>query len=106
MTQTPKLSRNALAHLLMFSMVIVWGTMFVLVKEALAHIGPQWFNAWRMILAFACLAVVYRSQWKQLTRTAWLAGAAAGACMAAGFFFQAQGLLYTTAVSYTHLRAH
>ena len=101
----PKLSRNALAHLLMFAMVIIWGTMFVLVKEALAHIGPQWFNAWRMILAFACLAVVYRSQWKQLTRTAWLAGAAAGACMAAGFFFQAQGLLYTTATNSAFLTA-
>jgi drug/metabolite transporter (DMT)-like permease len=102
---SPGISRNALAHLLMFAMVIVWGTMFVLVKEALAQIGPQWFNAWRMILAFACLAVVYRSQWRRLTRTAWLAGAAAGACMAVGFFFQAQGLLYTTATNSAFLTA-
>ena len=76
---SPRLSRNALAHLLMFSMVMFWGTTFVMVKEALAHIGPQWFNALRMMVAFACVAVIYRSQWRQLTRTAWLAGAAAGA---------------------------
>lgn len=100
-----KISRNTLAHLLMFAMVMVWGTMFVLVKEALVYIEPQWFNAWRMILAFVCLAIVYRSQWRQLTRAAWLAGAAAGACMAAGFFFQAQGLLYTTATNSAFLTA-
>ncbi len=102
---TPKLSRNALAHLLMFLMVISWGAMFVVVKEALAHIGPQWFNAWRMTLAFACLAIVFRGQLRQLTRAAWLAGAVAGACMAAGFFFQAQGLLYTSATNSAFLTA-
>ena len=96
---SPRLSRNAMAHLLMFSMVMFWGTTFVMVKEALAHIGPQWFNALRMMVAFACVAVIYRSQWRQLTRTAWLAGAAAGASMAAGYFFQTQGLLFTTATN-------
>ncbi len=102
---SPKISRNAMAHLLMFAMVVIWGTMFVLVKESLAHIGPQWFNALRMTVAFVCVAVVYRSQWRRLTRTAWLAGAAAGATMAAGFFFQAQGLLSTTATNSAFLTA-
>jgi len=101
----PKLSRNALAHLLMFAMVVIWGTMFVLVKEALAYIGPQWFNALRMALAFLCLALVYRRQWSRLTRAAWIAGAAAGGAMAAGFFFQTQGLLYTSATNSAFLTA-
>ncbi len=96
MTSTPKISRNALAHLLMFAVVMLWGATFVLVKDALAHIAPQWFNALRMMLAFACLAALYRSQWRQLTRRAWRIGAIAGACIATGYFFQTQGLLYTT----------
>ncbi|MHB8301423.1 MAG: DMT family transporter [Acidobacteriaceae bacterium] len=96
MTDSPKISRNAVAHLLMLAVVVLWGSTFVLVKAALATISPQWFNALRMMLAFACLAVLYRRQWRQLTRAAWLAGSVAGACLAAGYFFQTQGLLYTT----------
>jgi drug/metabolite transporter (DMT)-like permease len=102
---TGKISRNTLAHLLMFAMVIVWGTMFVLMKQAFVHIAPQWFNALRMTVAFLCLAIVYRSQWRHLTRTAWLASATAGACMSCGFFFQAQGLLYTSATNSALLTA-
>ena len=89
----------------MFAMVMLWGTMFVLVKQALAHIGPQWFNALRMMVAFVCVAIVYRSQWRRLTRAAWIAGAAAGCTMAAGFFFQTQGLLYTSATNSAFLTA-
>ncbi len=99
------LSRNTLAHLLMFAAVMLWGVMFVVVKESLTSIRPQWFNALRMILAVACLAIVYRSQWKQLTRLAWLFGLAGGASMACGFYFQTQGLLYTTATNSALLTA-
>ncbi len=95
-TASPRISRNALAHLLMFAMVMLWGATFVLVKKAIAEIGPQWFNALRMMLAFACLALVYHRHWRQLTRLAWLFGAAAGASLACGYVFQTQGLVYTT----------
>lgn len=94
-----KFSRSAIAHLLMFAVVMVWGATFVLVKEALADIAPQWFNALRMFLAFVCLALVYFGQWRQLTRQAWLFGAAAGACLAGGYVFQTQGLADTTSVN-------
>ncbi len=89
-------SRNAVAHLLMLAVVMLWGAMFVLIKVALAEISPQWFNATRMMIAFACLALVYRRQWRQLTREAWLFGAAAGGSLAIGYVFQTQGLVYTT----------
>lgn len=80
----------------MLCVVLLWGTTFVLVKAALAIIPPQWFNALRMILAFGCLAILYREQWRKLTRTAWLIGAAAGLFLAIGYLFQTQGLVYTT----------
>ncbi len=105
MSTSQKMSRNTLAHLLMFAMVMLWGTMFVLVKEALLQIEPQWFNSLRMTVAFFCLAVVYSRQWRQLTRTAWAGGAVAGALMGCGFFFQAQGLLYTSATNSAFLTA-
>lgn len=102
---SPRLSRNALAHGLMVAMVMIWGATFVLVKEAIAHIGPQWFNALRMTIAFIALAIVYRSQFRQLTKAAWIAGGLAGLAMSAGFFFQAQGLVYTTATNSALLTA-
>src|SRR5487761_1779007 len=91
-----RLSRNALAHLLMLAVVAIWGMTFVLVKGALRDIPPQVFNTLRMALAFALLAIVYRSQWRRLMPRAWLAGATAGGCIAAGYFFQTAGLVYTT----------
>jgi drug/metabolite transporter (DMT)-like permease len=92
-----KLSRTAVAHLLMLGLVMFWGAMFVVVKDALKFISPQLFNTMRMAIAFACLGAAYQKQWKRLTRRAWLFGAAAGACLAAGFYFQAAGMMYTTA---------
>lgn len=80
----------------MIAVVLLWGTTFVLVKTALAAISPQWFNALRMMLAFACLALLYRRQWPKLTHTAWWMGAMAGLFLATGYFFQTQGLVYTT----------
>lgn len=100
-----KFSKNTLAHLLMLAMTLIWGTMFVIVKKALVYIPPQWLNSLRMILAFLCLALVYRNHWRRMTRTAWIAGAVVGAAMACGFFFQAQGLLYTTATNSAFITA-
>lgn len=102
---SPKISRNALAHVLMLAVVILWGATFVLVKEAVAEIQPQWFNTARMVIAFACLAVVYRSQWRQMTRQAWFYGAAAGGSLAIGYVFQTQGLVYTTATNSAFITA-
>ncbi|MGC9291379.1 MAG: DMT family transporter [Acidobacteriaceae bacterium] len=90
------LSRNALAHLLMLAVVFIWGSTFVLVKQALQDVSPQIFNTLRMAIAFVCLAVVYRKQWKLLTRRALGLGLLAGTCLAAGYSFQTAGLLYTT----------
>lgn len=104
-TNSTRISRNALAHLLMIAVVVLWGASFVLVKAVLADITPQWFNSIRMTIAFLCLALLYCDQWRQLTRQAWLAGAAAGACLTAGYFFQTQGLLYTSPTNSAFLTA-
>ena len=95
----PLLSRNALAHLLMLAVVALWGATFVQVKDALRDISPQLFNTLRMLVAFVCLAVVYRKQWKQMSRAAVGFGLLAGICMTFGYIFQTSGLLYTSATN-------
>ncbi len=77
----------------------------MLVKQALADIAPQWFNVLRMVIAFACLALIYRRQWRQLTREAWLFGAAAGGSLAIGYVFQTQGMVYTSATNSAFITA-
>ena len=100
-----KISRNATAHLLMLAVVMLWGAMFVLIKVAMDVIAPQWFNAIRMMIAFACLALIYRKEFRRLTREAWIFGAAAGASLALGYVFQTQGLVYTTATNSAFITA-
>jgi drug/metabolite transporter (DMT)-like permease len=49
-----------------------------------------------MVVAFACLAIVYRSHWQHITRRAILSGAVVGFCLAMGYQFQTAGLRLTT----------
>lgn len=90
------MSRSLRAHLLLTAVALIWGATFVLVKDALQDVSPLLFNFIRMTLAFACLAVVYRAHWKNLTRRAIVSGAVAGFCLAMGYQFQTAGLRLTT----------
>jgi drug/metabolite transporter (DMT)-like permease len=84
------------AHILMILVVIVWGTTFVLVKNALRDISPLLFNLLRMVLAFLVMALAYRKHWKHLTGRAWTSGAVVGLFLAMGYQFQTAGLARTT----------
>ena len=90
---TPRLRAN----LLLLAVVLVWGTTFVLVKDALTDISPTLFNLLRMALACAALLAVYRPNLSVITRRQWQSGAIVGACLATGYQFQTIGLRYTTA---------
>ena len=61
------MSEKLRAHLLLLGVVAVWGSTFVLVKDALSDISPLLFNLIRMALATLCLAVVYRKHLRRMT---------------------------------------
>jgi drug/metabolite transporter (DMT)-like permease len=84
------------AYLLMLLVVAVWGSTFVIVKEALADATPAAFNLVRMTLAFAVLAVVYHRFWRGIRAWQVGAGAIVGLCLATGYQFQTIGLARTT----------
>ena len=90
------MSEKLRAHLLLLGVVAVWGSTFVLVKDALSDISPLLFNLVRMALATVCLAVVYRKHLRQLTSEALAGGAVAGFFLAVGYQFQTAGLALTT----------
>lgn len=84
------------AYLLMLFTVAVWGTTFVVVKDALNDATPLAFNLARMVLAFLVLSVVYRRHWREVSRRQLVAGAVVGFFLAMGYQFQTAGLVKTT----------
>jgi drug/metabolite transporter (DMT)-like permease len=90
------MSNSLKAHLLLLGVVMVWGSTFVLVKDALSDISPLLFNFIRMALAAACLGLVYRRHLGGIDRRTLLAGAVTGLFLAMGYQFQTAGLRLTT----------
>ncbi len=90
------MSEKLRAHLLLLAVVAIWGSTFVLVKDALNDVSPLLFNLIRMALATLCLAAVYRKHLRRLTRESLLGGAVAGFFLAVGYQFQTAGLALTT----------
>jgi drug/metabolite transporter (DMT)-like permease len=91
-----RFSPTTLAHILLLAVVFVWGTTFVLVKDALADASPLLFNLLRMGLAFLALAIVNHRQLRHISRHALFSGLVVGTFLAAGYQFQTAGLARTT----------
>ncbi len=90
------MSQKLQAHLLLLGVVFVWGSTFVLVKDALADISPLLFNLLRMTLASVCLFAFYWRHLGRLTPEIVAGGAVAGFFLAMGYQFQTAGLALTT----------
>lgn len=90
------MSRSIKAHLLLVLVTLIWGSTFVLIKEALADSSPLLLNAVRMSLAAALLGVYYRKPLTQLTRPVLRAGTIVGIFLFLGYALQTAGLRLTT----------
>lgn len=87
--------RSIKAHLLLVLITVIWGSTFVLVKAALKDSSPLAFNAVRMAVATALLALYYRKHLGGMTRPALIGGALAGVFLYLGYAFQTTGLRLT-----------
>ena len=74
----------------------IWGSTFVVVKDALHDVSPLLFNLLRMIIATVVLAAIYHRDLRRLKRSYLAGGAVVGLCLAAGYSFQTAGLARTT----------
>lgn len=74
----------------------IWGSTFVLVKDALRDASPLLFNLLRMMIATAVLAAIYHRDLRRVRRSDLGGGAIVGLCLAAGYSFQTAGLARTT----------
>ncbi len=78
---------------------VIWGSTFVVVKQALRDVSPVLFLALRFTLATAALLVLFRGFWKnpRNLRGSLGGGAVASVFLFSGYAFQTIGLQYTTA---------
>jgi drug/metabolite transporter (DMT)-like permease len=80
---------------------VIWGSTFVVVKEALADVSTLYFLFLRFTLASACLAVLFVVAFRKMPgREIWSgvgSGAIAGLFLWLGYILQTIGLKYTNA---------
>ncbi len=91
-----KISRQAWAKASMVLVAFIWGTTFVVVKDALMEIGPFLFLGLRFMLAFLVLAFLAFSSLRKLTWSTVWSGCLLGVFLFIGYTFQTVGLKYTT----------
>jgi len=90
-------SRSLKAHILLVLITLIWGSNFVVIKNALADISPLCFNAVRMSLAAVVLAAIFYRELPRLTAGAVRSGFLVGLFLFVGNELQTSGLKYTTA---------
>jgi len=97
----PGTQRRAEAALIVNT--LIWGSTFVLVKQALRDVSPILFLALRFTLATIVLLVLFRGSsfgsWSRTRNPRWslAGGALAGAFLFSGYAFQTIGLQFTSA---------
>jgi drug/metabolite transporter (DMT)-like permease len=89
-------SRSLKAHILLILITLIWGSNFVVIKNALADISPLFFNAVRMSLAAVVLAIIFYRELPRLTGGAVRSGCLVGIFLFIGNELQTSGLKYTT----------
>jgi drug/metabolite transporter (DMT)-like permease len=90
------LSKRLLADLALAFCALIWGTTFVVIKDALADISVIAYLAVRFGLAAVLMAAIYWRSLRGLTPRCIWAGAQIGLFMFGGYVFQIAGLKYTT----------
>lgn len=92
----PTLNKRLQAELSMVLVACIWGTTFVIVKNALAEIGPFLFLGIRFVAAFIILAILSFSNIRRINWSTLGYGCLLGIFLLVGYTFQTVGLKYTT----------
>jgi drug/metabolite transporter (DMT)-like permease len=84
------------ADLALAVVALIWGSTFVVVKEALDAVGPLMFVGARFTLAVVFMLILFPRRLRGMRRGDLQAGGLIGIWLAAGYIFQTVGLQDTT----------
>ncbi len=87
---------STLAKLAIVLATIIWGSSFVIIKDAVNLITPNYLMAIRFTGAFILLSIIFFKRMKNITPKMLLQGAVIGACLFGAYFFQTLGIMETT----------
>ncbi len=92
-----KINKSLIADSALLLVAIVWGSGFVVMKNALADLTPYYIMAIRFTIAALILIVLYHKKLKQIQRRDLISGGIVGFFLFTAFAAQSVGLQYTTA---------
>lgn len=92
-----KNKKSLYADLSLFLVAIIWGSGFVVTKNALDVMTPFYIMGFRFIIAAVAITIISFKRLKNITKLDFKAGIIVGFFMFLGFAFQTVGLKYTTA---------
>ena len=97
-TQAPRRMRREqlVADLTLFSVAVVWGFNFVVIKDAIGRIDPMLYVLLRYVAAFVMFAAIAPRSLTRSRRPDWVMGAVLGAFYLTALVVQTIGLQYTT----------
>src|SRR5271168_3657259 len=82
----------------LIAVALIWGTTFILVKQALAGVSTLLFLTLRFAIATLALALIFRKEFRTANvRRAVRGGMIAGVFLFSGYVLQTFGLKYTSA---------
>ena len=91
-----KLKTSTLAKLALFLATIIWGSSFVIIKDALDLIAPNYLMAIRFTGACIILSAIFHKKVRTVNLDMVWRGAIMGGCLFFAYFFQTLGAIETT----------
>ena len=83
-------------RLAIFSTALIWGTSFVILKNAIDGLGVLWVLAMRFVISAALLLLLAGKRLGKMSRDTVRGSILIGVCLAAAYIVQTYGLKYTT----------
>lgn len=90
------MNMQIVAKLSLLLATLIWGSSFIIMKDALDDITTFYLLAIRFTGAFVLLGIVFWKKWKHVDKKVILAGFVMGTALIAAYAFQTFGLIETT----------
>ncbi|EIW00649.1 DMT family transporter [Thermoanaerobacter siderophilus] len=91
------MSKQLKSDIVLILVTMVWGSTFIIVKNAIQTLPVYNFLFMRFLLAFLLLAIIFHKKLKNIDNKTLAAASIIGTMLFLGYAFQTMGLKYTTA---------
>jgi drug/metabolite transporter (DMT)-like permease len=92
-----KKKKGLQAEAALLLVAFIWGSTFVIIKDALTGVTPMVFNSFRFLIAAFFILIIFRRNSLRLKQVSLKAGLKAGVFLFLGYSLQTLGLQFTSA---------